>query len=220
VTVRVRSAVRFHEWRPKTAWHVPCNEQAVFSPLLSNGSSHAFHPEGFHPHRVDDRGCDHRHPGGGCAAGVPDYTVRAKLSEGIVGASALKQVITDGYTSDGMAGVTAAAGAINAQPNNSKYVGGIAANAATGVLTVTYIAATTGLPAAGTLLFTPGVKTGGAGVPAVALADGLQGAIEWACSSAANVKALTVVAGARRRQRAGPLRAERVPLSKGIKPPR
>ena len=125
-----------------------------------------------------------------------DYTVRAKLSEGIVGASALKQVITDGYTSDGMPGVTAAAGAINAQPNNSKYVGGIAANAATGVLTVTYIAATTGLPAAGTLLFTPGVKTGGAGVPAVALANGLAGAIEWACSSAANVKALTVVAGA------------------------
>jgi prepilin-type N-terminal cleavage/methylation domain-containing protein len=41
-----------------------------------------------------------------------DYTVRAKLSEGIVGASALKQVITDGYTSDGMPGVTAAAGAI------------------------------------------------------------------------------------------------------------
>ena len=89
-----------------------------------------------------------------------DYTVRAKLSEGIIGASALKQVITDGFTSDGMAGVTAAAGAINAQANNSKYVTGIAAAAGTGVLTVTFNNATTGLPAAGTLLFTPGVKTG------------------------------------------------------------
>ena len=30
-----------------------------------------FHPAGLHPHRADDRGCDHRHPGGGRAAGVP-----------------------------------------------------------------------------------------------------------------------------------------------------
>jgi len=125
-----------------------------------------------------------------------DYTIRAKLSEGLVGASALKTVITDGFTSDNMAGVTAAAGAINAQANNSKYVTSIAANAADGVLTVTYVNATTGLPAAAgnTLLFTPGVKTG-AGA-AVALANGLQGAIEWACSSAGNAKAATVVAGA------------------------
>jgi len=125
-----------------------------------------------------------------------DYTVRAKLSEGIVGASALKNVITDGFTSDGMAGVTAAAGAINAQPNNSKYVTSIVATAATGVLTVTYDPIPTGLPAAGTLVFTPGVKNTAAGVAAPPLAAGLQGAIEWACASVGNVKALTVVAGA------------------------
>jgi type IV pilus assembly protein PilA len=123
-----------------------------------------------------------------------DYTVRAKLSEGLVGASALKNNITDGFTSDGMPGVAAAAGSINAQPNNSKYVGSITAAPLTGVLTVTFIAATTGLPAANTLIFTPGVKTG-AGA-AVALATGLQGAIDWGCSSAGTVKALTVVAGA------------------------
>ena len=126
-----------------------------------------------------------------------DYTVRAKLSEGLVGASALKQVITDGFTSDGMPGVTAATLAVNAQNNNSKYVTSILADPAnTGILTVTYVNGTTGLPGAGgnTLLFTPGVKTG-AGA-AVALAAGLQGAIDWACSSAGNVKALTVVAGA------------------------
>ncbi len=34
-----------------------------------------------------------------------DYSVRAKLSEGMVGASSLKNVIADGYTSDGMNGV-------------------------------------------------------------------------------------------------------------------
>jgi type IV pilus assembly protein PilA len=55
-------------------------------------------------------GCDRRHPGGGCAAGVPDYTVRAKLSEGLVGASSAKVTITDGFTSDASLASTAAAG--------------------------------------------------------------------------------------------------------------
>jgi type IV pilus assembly protein PilA len=120
-----------------------------------------------------------------------DYSVRAKLSEGMVAASALKIVVNDGYTSDGMNGLTAAAAAINLQANNSKYVQSITALAATGELTITFIAATTGLPAAQTLVFTPGVKTG-AGV-AVPFAAALSGAIDWACSSAAQVKALATV---------------------------
>jgi len=132
-----------------------------------------------------------------------DYTVRAKLSEGLVGASSAKVTITDGFTSDGLPGVNAAAGAINAQPNNSKYVASIVAAgpgaAIPGELVVTFVNATTGLPpipAVATLVFTPGVKTGGAGVAAPALATGLQGSIEWACSSATQAKALTVVAAA------------------------
>jgi len=120
-----------------------------------------------------------------------DYSVRAKLSEGVVAASALKIVVNDGFTSDGMNGVTAAALAINAQANNSKYVQSIAAAGATGELTITFIAATTGLTAADTLVFTPGVKTA-AGV-AVPLADGLSGIIDWGCSSASQVKALATV---------------------------
>jgi type IV pilus assembly protein PilA len=123
-----------------------------------------------------------------------DYTVRSKLSEGLVGASSAKVTISEGFQADGMAGVTAAAAAINGQANNSKYVTSIVATPATGVLTVTFIAATTGLPNAGTLTFTPGVKTG-AGA-AVALANGLAGSIDWGCSSAGQVKANTVVTGA------------------------
>jgi type IV pilus assembly protein PilA len=125
-----------------------------------------------------------------------DYTVRAKLSEGLVGASSAKVTISEGFQADGMVGVTAAAASINAQANNSKYVQSIGANAGTGRITVTFVAATTGLPGAQTLVFTPGVKTGAAGVPAVALANGLAGSIDWGCSSAGRVKALTVVAGA------------------------
>jgi type IV pilus assembly protein PilA len=123
-----------------------------------------------------------------------DYTVRAKLSEGMVAGSSAKVTISEGFQSDGMQGVTAAAATINAQANNSKYVTSIGANAATGELLLTFIPGTTGLPAgANNLMYlTPGVKTG-AGA-AVALANGLQGSIDWGCSSAGQVKALTVVA--------------------------
>src|SRR5687768_17065089 len=110
-----------------------------------------------------------------------DYTVRAKVSEGLVGASSAKVTISEGFQADGIAGVNAAVAAVNAQPNNSKYVASIIATANTGVLTVTYLNVPTGLPGAAgnnTLIFTPGVKTG-AGA-AVALGAGLVGSIDWA----------------------------------------
>ena len=127
-----------------------------------------------------------------------DYTVRAKLSEGLVGASSAKVAITDGFQSDGMNGVTAAAAAVNGPAgtgvqNASKYVTSIAAAAGTGEITVTFTAATTGLPAAGNVLrLTPGIKTNPAAV-AVALNNGLAGSIDWGCSSAGQVKALATV---------------------------
>ncbi len=121
-----------------------------------------------------------------------DYTVRAKVTEGIVGASSAKVTISEGFQADGMNGVTAAAAAINAQANNSKYVSSITAIPGTGRIVVTYIAATTGLPAAGTVMFNPGVKTG-AGA-AVALANGLVGSIDWGCASVGVAKATLTVA--------------------------
>ena len=123
-----------------------------------------------------------------------DYTVRAKLSEGLVGASSAKVSISEGFQADGMQGVTAAAAAINLQTNNSKYVASIVATAGTGELAVTFVPATTGLPAgalSNVLHFTPGIKTTGAA--AVALANGLAGSIDWGCSSAGQVKALATV---------------------------
>jgi type IV pilus assembly protein PilA len=122
-----------------------------------------------------------------------DYTVRTKLSEGLLGASSAKLVISEGFQSDGMAGLAGAVAAVNAQNNNSKYVSLIQA-AATGEITVAYIAATTGLTADQTLVLTPGVKTGGG--PAVPFAAGLSGSVDWGCSGLGQVKALTVVAAA------------------------
>ena len=51
-----------------------------------------------------------------------DYTVRAKLSEGLVGASSAKVTISEGFQADGIAGVTAAARPSTRSANNSKYV--------------------------------------------------------------------------------------------------
>ena len=123
-----------------------------------------------------------------------DYTVRAKVTEGVVGASSAKVTISEGFQADGMQGVNAAVLAINAQNNNSKYVSTIIAENVRGSIAVTFINATTGLPAAAgnVLRFTPGVKTG-AGA-AAALATGLVGSIDWGCSSALQVKAALTVA--------------------------
>jgi type IV pilus assembly protein PilA len=126
-----------------------------------------------------------------------DYTVRAKLSEGLVGTSPAKIAIIEGFQADGINGMTAAALAINTRANNSKYVQSISVPVpATGEILVTFIPATTGLPAVGSnlLYITPGVKTG-AGA-AAALADGLDGSIDWGCSSFGQTKANAVVTGA------------------------
>ena len=93
-----------------------------------------------------------------------------------------------------MNGVAAAAAAISTQSNGSKYIQTLQANAATGAITVTFDAATTGLPAAQMVVFNPGVKTR-AGV-AEALANGLANSVEWGCSSVTRLKALGVVTGA------------------------
>ena len=126
------------------------------------------------------------------------YTVRAKLSEGVLGASAAKIPVMEGFETGGLMGLTLAVAGVNAQANNSKYVTRVVAADGTaaipGEITVTFTI-TTGLPAAGqTLVFTPGVKTGAA--QAVALADGLVGSFDWGCSSDSQVKALAVVAAA------------------------
>ena len=108
-----------------------------------------------------------------------DYTIRSKVSEGLMLAGAAKTAIAEGFFSNGMAGVLAAADQLNAAFVRSKYVSNMQVNDNTGVITVTYDGAN--LPPAGgmTLLLSPFV----AGVP---LAAGLTGNIDWACTSAGN----------------------------------
>ena len=54
-----------------------------------------------------------------------DYTIRAKVSEGVIAGSSAKGVLSEAFQSDGVTGLTAAATAINATPfaeKQSKYV--------------------------------------------------------------------------------------------------
>ena len=112
-----------------------------------------------------------------------DYTVRGKITEAVIGATAPKALVSEAFQTDGLAGVAAAAATYNAAGNavehTSKYVSAMAIDGATGRITVTTAtAATSGLPADAlnsTIVFTPNVQR----APIAALA----GAIDWACAT-------------------------------------
>ena len=130
-----------------------------------------------------------------------DYTIRARVTEGLSLANSLKQQIaTDGVTSlPDLARVTTTwnAGAGNTGAN-SKYVQSVLAAPATGNITITYLGANVGgIGASDTLVVAPYIR-GAAGSAtaasaAVTLATALgttpptPGAIDWLCTSAAGV---------------------------------
>jgi type IV pilus assembly protein PilA len=115
-----------------------------------------------------------------------DYTVRSKITEGLNLAASAKIAVAEGFQSNDMPGVSAAAGAWNAGFASTKYVSTLAINSTTGVITITYNSTTI-----------PQLATGTAGtnvelhpfVAGNALAAGAQGNIDWACVSAGNATA-------------------------------
>lgn len=125
-----------------------------------------------------------------------DYTVRSKISEGLIASSAAKGMVSEAFQSDSLAGVKTAAAAYNAKPaseKSSKYVADIKVGEDNGEITVTLTSSDkVGFPAevkGKTIIFTPNVKN-------AALAEGAQGAIDWACavkdSTGAATRGLTV----------------------------
>jgi type IV pilus assembly protein PilA len=111
-----------------------------------------------------------------------DYTVRSKVTEGLNLSSSAKAAIADGFQSNDIAGLTAAANALNAAGafTPTKYVTGIVVSAATGQITITYNAVRIPqLAGANVLTLTPYI--GGALIVA-----GAQGNIDWGCASATN----------------------------------
>jgi type IV pilus assembly protein PilA len=137
-----------------------------------------------------------------------DYTVRSKVTEGLNLAASAKVAVSEGFQSNGINGVAAAALQWNAPPANggftqTKYVQAMTINNADGHITITYNGVSIPqLNGANVVILTPQVNTGANYqlLPAVQAA-GLSGNVDWACSSAtsataaANIPALQVVAG-------------------------
>ncbi|MGE8200163.1 MAG: pilin, partial [Variovorax sp.] len=120
-----------------------------------------------------------------------DYTVRARITEGLNLAESAKQAVaTDGATSANDLATTvttwnAQNGGTNGTGVNSKYVSSVKM-AATGEITVTFIEATVGLKTGeNTLVLAPFVRAaGGAATPLqTAQTNGVSGVVDWGCAS-------------------------------------
>ena len=112
-----------------------------------------------------------------------DYTVRAKVTEGINLASSAKTTVSEGWQSGDVADMNAATAAWTFTP--TKYVANIAIAQDTGVITVTYDSTAGHLPQLTgnlTVVFTPEINN-------VPLAAGAVGNIDWACASTTSATA-------------------------------
>ena len=134
-----------------------------------------------------------------------DYTIRAKISEGMIAGSSIKGVLSEAFQSGGVTGLSAAATAINVTPiaqTQSKYVSNICVGAAGA--TNTQCAAFTAAGAVTWPLFVSIAATAGNGIPTTLLDQTLVltpnvqlvpptaasvGAIDWACASNTNATA-------------------------------
>jgi type IV pilus assembly protein PilA len=114
-----------------------------------------------------------------------DYTIRAKITEGLNLASSAEVAVSEGFQSGDVVGMNAAATSWVNNFTPTKYVTGIAIAKSTGVITIAYdgVNAIPQLGGANTLTLSPFI---GKGVP---LATTLQGAIDWACASTTSVTA-------------------------------
>ena len=122
-----------------------------------------------------------------------DYTVRAKITEGLNLAASPKSAISEGFQSSGLVGVTSAANAWTFAA--TKYVTSIVLTPATGVITVRYDRTANGISQLAanqdTLLLTPFLRPvgGGAAIQLGAVVAGQDGSVDWACTSATRTTA-------------------------------
>jgi type IV pilus assembly protein PilA len=110
-----------------------------------------------------------------------DYTIRSKVTEGLNLAGSAKVAVAEGFQSNDIAGVSAAAVAWNNEFTVTKYVSKITVGSQTGVITITYGPNTPQISGE-TLILSPSINK-------VALATGQAGQIDWACTSVGDATA-------------------------------
>jgi len=119
-----------------------------------------------------------------------DYTIRAKVTEGLNLADSAKTAVAESWQSGGTTGLAAAAGSWTSSFTPTKYVSNITISTTTGVITITYNAtAIPQLGAATVVKLSPFIN-------ATALPNTLGGNIDWACTSAGNSTAAAQSMGA------------------------
>ena len=108
-----------------------------------------------------------------------DYTVRARVTEGLSLAASAKLNVSDIHGGGNAGGVATGYGTGYTSPAATRNVTSVAITAATGVITITFSAAAGG----GTLTLAPAVN--GAGLPVgTAAFTPLAGAMTWRCAAA------------------------------------
>jgi len=108
-----------------------------------------------------------------------DYTVRAKVSEGAIAASAIKVGVTEMFADDGVAGLAAYDLVIQADQANLRTdkISAVAVDPVSGVITIT-MAGIAQLNGADVLAFVPQIA-------GAAISDANSaGSVEWICSAA------------------------------------
>ena len=113
-----------------------------------------------------------------------NYTIRAKITEGLNLADSAKTTVAEAFESAGTSGLAIAANQWNSTFNATKYVSSININGTTagslGTITVSYNAAAVGIGTANnTLILQPFVAS-------AALASSSSGNIDWACASSSD----------------------------------
>jgi type IV pilus assembly protein PilA len=129
-----------------------------------------------------------------------DYTIRAKVTEGLNLADSAKTAVAESFQSGGTTGLKAAANSWDLSFTATKYVSNIAVASAVGagqgVITVTYNAGQIQqLTGANTILLSPYINNAGAEV-ALGSASSLSGNIDWACTSVGKTTATAQSMGA------------------------
>lgn len=124
-----------------------------------------------------------------------DYTIRAKIMEGVSVANGIKTGVSESYQDDNLPGVVRYAAVVAAELAAGNIatdkVQGVVVNGADGVITVTYnVAAIPELgPASNTLVYSPHIGN-------AALGGVTAGTIAWECAGVTGGKATAAYAGA------------------------
>jgi type IV pilus assembly protein PilA len=114
-----------------------------------------------------------------------DYTVRAKVTEGLNVSDAVKTGVSESFETNGIPGVAAYQASFAGTFTPTKYVNNITVSAINGQITIQYNNATITQMAANnmTVILTPEIKVGG-GAYVDLTGAGVTGNIDWACVSA------------------------------------